>query len=166
MTLKCSECGAIREKRRTTARAPYHYVLSGLPNVYLVGIELARCPNGHGDAPIIPRMGPLHRAIAKSLIDKPAPLTGDEVRFLRKHAGIAANDFAAQLRITKHTLSRIENGAQKMGPMADKLTRAIAAAAAEMSEARAVLLSGDVGEGKAKARIVLEATPRGWREAA
>lgn len=165
--MKCDICGARMVARQATAKAPYHYVLSGLPNVYLVGIEVRRCPNGHGESPALYRMTDLHRTIAAALILKPSTLTGDEVRFLRKFAGIAANEFADQLRITKHTMSRIEHGTQKMGATADKLARVIAAAWRQMdSAAKKVLLSAEQLVARAPQRLVLKATQRGWKEAA
>lgn len=162
----CDVCGARLVSRRSTAKEPYHYVLSGLPNVYLVGVEVRRCPKGDGEAPVLVRMDALHAAIARLLIEKPAPLSGDEIRYLRKFAGMQAQDFAARLGMVKATFSRVENGAQRLGPGADKLVRAIAAAARGMTdEAQAALLALE-GDGKAAKRVTLKSTSKGWSEAA
>ena len=163
--MKCDVCGATLISERATARKPYPYVECGLPNVYLIGIELRSCPQ-HGESPVIPRMGELHCVIALSLIEKPGPLLGGEVTYLRKFARMQAKDFAARLRVSPETLSRIENSVQKMGASLDKLVRAVASAARDMKEARDVLLSPVAYEGSTRERVTLRPTTRGWREAA
>ena len=60
----------------------YHYVQSGLDNVWLSnGFRIEATP--YGDAVSIDNAEELDRAIAKYLTEKPDPLTGAEVRFLR-----------------------------------------------------------------------------------
>jgi len=61
---------------------PYHYVESGLHNVWLVdGVEHVDSPYGKGVS--IKDLDGLHRRIAQCLVQKPGPLTGAEFRFLR-----------------------------------------------------------------------------------
>jgi DNA-binding transcriptional regulator YiaG len=60
----------------------YHYVQCGLDNVWLSnGFNIEATP--YGDAVSIDNAEELDRAIAKYLTEKPDPLTGPEVRFLR-----------------------------------------------------------------------------------
>jgi hypothetical protein len=42
----------------------FHYAESGLPNVYLSGIEVEECQNGHGHSP---RILELHELIAEAV---------------------------------------------------------------------------------------------------
>ncbi len=118
--MKCETCYAELVVKRVDC---YHYAESGLPNVYLSGIEVEECPNGHGQSPRIPRILDLHELIAESVCVKPSPLTGDEARFLRKELGMKAKDWAAYLHVDAATLSRWENGEQAIVPMTDAFLR-------------------------------------------
>lgn len=123
--MKCDICDAPMRERRATAKAPYYYVLGGLPHVGLVGITVYECP-GHSISPVIPRIGELHRVIAGTFVSKPGPLTGAELRFLRKNVGLSAQKFAALLVVDPAHLSRVENGKQRaLGPSTDRLARLI-----------------------------------------
>src|SRR5712691_6300765 len=114
--MNCDICNAPMKERRATSQAPYYYALAGLPHVGLVGITVYECP-GHSASPLIPRIGELHRVITEAFVHKPAPLTGVELRFLRKNAGLAAKKFAALLAVDPAHLSRVENGKQRaLGP--------------------------------------------------
>jgi transcriptional regulator with XRE-family HTH domain len=127
-------------ERRPSLAAPYKYALAGLPHVGLVGIVVFECPSGHPSVPQIPRVGELHRVIAEAFIEKPRPLIGAELRFLRKHAGISGQKFAALLRVDPAHLSRVENDKTAMGSSMDQLARAIVVAAKD-GEVREILLN-------------------------
>ncbi|MGE0824204.1 MAG: helix-turn-helix domain-containing protein [Candidatus Binatia bacterium] len=137
----CEDCQMELVERKATAKAPYHYDVSGLSNVYLAGIVVYRCPRCKEEAPAIPRIEELHRAIARALIHKPGVLNGEEIRFLRKHAGFPAQKFAALLGIRPEHLSRVENGrTASLGTPTDRLARAIATTANDGEDAREMLL--------------------------
>jgi len=124
-----------------TVEAPYFYDLSGLRNAYLAGILVRQCPRCHAESPVIPRIAELHRVMARHLVHKPGLLRGDEIRFLRKHAGFPARKFAALLGVDPSHLSRVENGhIRALGPTADRLARAVAAATLDWKTARETLL--------------------------
>jgi len=72
-------------KRVATQRRPWHYTECGLDNVYLAGIEVETDPTTGEEEPIIPELEDLHDCIFISLVSKPGPLTGREVRYLRRH---------------------------------------------------------------------------------
>ncbi len=140
--MECESCSAAMKERQTTASAPYFYTLAGLPHVGLAGITVYECPQGHAVVPRVPRVGELHRVIAQTFIDKSGPLTGLELRFLRKNAGFSAQKFAALLVVDPAHLSRVENGKQRaLGSSTDRLARLIALAAAKRGDrVREVLL--------------------------
>ena len=118
--MKCDLC----EAEMTLKRAEFfRYVESGLPNVFLSGIEVEECPNGHGQSPRIPRILALHEMIAEAVCVQPSPLTGAEARFLRKELGMKAKDWAAYLHVDVATLSRWENGEQTIGAISDVFLR-------------------------------------------
>jgi transcriptional regulator with XRE-family HTH domain len=126
---KCDVCGSALESRRTNREAPYAYAIGGLPRVGLVGITVHRCATCDVDAPVIPKPGELHRLLTKLFLQKPGLLAGDELRFLRKHAGMPAQQFSALLGVDPAHLSRVENGKiEALGATSDRLARAIVSA--------------------------------------
>lgn len=133
--MKCEGCGEEMVEHRTTTEAPYAYTLSGLP-VSLSGIRVCRCAGCGEEMPIIPRIEELHDLISEMVVKKGGLLSGNEVRFLRKHAGYAAKDFADLIRIGASHLSRVENGhTASLGKQADILARAIVIATTRVGDA-------------------------------
>lgn len=121
--MKCTECGG---NRVTTERnAVMRYDIGGLTNVVLRGVERSRCENCGKEAVKIPRNGQLHRVIADYFIRQPRLLAGDEIRFLRKHIGLSAEDFAHCMGVTRETVSRWENDRERMGSSTDHLLRVL-----------------------------------------
>jgi DNA-binding transcriptional regulator YiaG len=141
-TEACSECGGATSERTSTAAEPYAYTLGGLPGVRLMGVVLETCERCGAEIVGFPRLGQLERVIARELLRKPALLSGDELRFVRKHAGFPAARFAALLGVTPAHLSRFENAHEgnNLGAPADRLARAIVAASCDGFDAREILL--------------------------
>jgi transcriptional regulator with XRE-family HTH domain len=79
--------------------------------------------------PIIPNVAQLHGLIAEKLLLKNGLLTGQEIRFLRKNAGLSGKDFARYIEVHPAHLSRVENGKgrDRLGAAPDKLACAIIA---------------------------------------
>lgn len=127
--MKCRTC-VMEEmvENKATDAAPYHYTLSGLQGVYLIGISVWRCATCGTEIPVIPKIGELHEAIARSLIKRASALTGKEIRFLRKNAGFQSAEFAALMGVSATYMSKVENGRLKLGPGADKLVRILSSA--------------------------------------
>jgi len=168
--MDCEACGGTMRERVTTVARPYAYSLSGLDNVWLVGIRVRRCAKCGNELPIIPRIAELHRLIARTLVELRRPLRGQEIRFLRKHAGLAGQAFAAMLGIRPEHLSRVENGhTATFGAPADRLTRAIAAmTTGDTNAARQVLLKATAlasHTDRTARPVTLVAGPR-WKRAA
>jgi len=148
---KCDICGSTMVERKATMDHPYRYAMSGLDNVFLAGIEVRGCPKCRIEVPAIPAIAELNRAIAKDLVFKKAPLTGKELRFLRKAAGISANRFAALIEVDPAYLSRVENGkVESLGAATEKLARAISVAANGKEDVRKVLM--DIADEKLEAK--------------
>src|ERR1022692_2494705 len=146
----CDLCGAKMIEQQATSDTPYPYTISGLKNVFLVNIPIKRCssPACAAESVVIPQIAALHRILTEELLSKRFLLSGSEIRFLRKNAGIAAKSLAAKLNITPAYLSRVENGKSGknkkglLGPQADKLIRAIIAVTySHDKEASKLLLS-------------------------
>jgi DNA-binding transcriptional regulator YiaG len=97
--------------RRATAEEPYHFVGSGLGNVYLVGVEYRVDAQTGEQSAVIPSLPSLMEAIGKVLVEKHTALTGDELRFLRKRLRYASKMFAKLVGVSEEQYSRLENGA-------------------------------------------------------
>jgi transcriptional regulator with XRE-family HTH domain len=105
-----------------TIEEPYHFLDSGLPNVYLVGIKYFVCECGNIIAEI-PTVKQLMQLIARDIVESPFDLKGAELRFLRKRLGKKASEYAQLLGFTPETLSRIENGKQPISGSGQKLAK-------------------------------------------
>jgi len=104
--MECIDCNAKMEIKKE----PYHYTESGVDNVYLLGINVYHCPKCGSLYPEIPEPDLLHIVMAISFAMKKAPLTGQEIRFMRKEIGMTAKAFANELGVTSVSLSRWESG--------------------------------------------------------
>lgn len=160
--MKCEVCGDETVERKATNNAPYRYLLSGLKNIYLVGINVMECPSCSEEYPVIPKMEELHNLIANDLINKSTKLKGDEIRFLRKNAGFSSIEFATLLKIDPSSLSRVEAGKDKIGPTLDKLARMLGATAFKENEKLRKLLLEQV-EKIMNAKPTFQLDGRNWK---
>ena len=116
---QCTNCG----REVTSERRNYRYSESGLSNVILQGVEVRECRQCRNLDVIIPRMAKIHRAIAEALANSPARLTGEQLRFLRKHLGLSGDELGRYLHTDKTKISKWEQGADQIGPATDRLIR-------------------------------------------
>jgi transcriptional regulator with XRE-family HTH domain len=119
------------EEKTSTVRKPYHYVGSGLGNVYLVGVTYRYWPDSQLQSADIPCLPALLQALAKALVGKRSALNGDELRFLRKQLRVPSKDFAAYVGLSAEQYSRLENGAT-VTPTVERLVRLLYVALAEL----------------------------------
>ena len=153
-----------------TDEHPFHFLDSGLDNVYLVGIKYFTHPDGRIVAEI-PALKQLMRLIARDLVLSKSDLTGNEVRFLRKRLGKKATEYCKYLGLEPETLSRVENGKQPISSATEKLARLSYAILSEETDlydhAKTILQSMLDDLRPAKDKIVLEIRDNNeWREAA
>jgi len=118
-------------ERVATRAKPYHYVGSGLENVYLVGVKYRYWPRTEMQSADIPRVPALLDALAKAVLEKRGLLTGDELRYLRKELRLPSKDFAGLVGVTPEQYSRLENGAT-ITPTMDRLVRLLYIALAKL----------------------------------
>ncbi len=97
----------------STEAEPYHFFGSGLPNVYLVGVEYERDPDTGLQSADIPSLPKLMEVIGKVVVEKKTPLSANEIRFLRKRLRYASKSFAELVGVGSEQYSRIENGQQR-----------------------------------------------------
>lgn len=118
--MTCMQCGAAMKTKRENVR----YDESGLP-ITLIGVNVSRCSSCGEYEVAIPRIEELHRTIALMLIQKETRLMPAEIRFLRTYADWTGVELAKQLGVSPETMSRWEHGTTAMGPVADRLLRAM-----------------------------------------
>ena len=118
------DCEASVQARRATKEFPYHFVESGLPNVYLVGIRYFVCQKCQKQSAEIPAVNQLLRALARTLVEKGTTLTGEELRFLRKRLRKKAIEMAEVLAVEPEHYSRLETGKLQISAASDKIVRA------------------------------------------
>jgi hypothetical protein len=118
-------CEERSERQVSTQGKPYHYVGSGLPNVYLIGVPYYVCRDCDKQAAEIPAMKELFAALGRTIVAKSSLLTGPELRFLRKRLGKKAIEFAPMVSLTPEYLSALENNPDPLDPGRDKLARLI-----------------------------------------
>jgi DNA-binding transcriptional regulator YiaG len=105
-------------------RTYYRYTECGLDSVTLENIVVYRCSCG-AIVPEIPAIGELHRELVISIIEKPSLLAGQEIRFLRKMAGLSSKDLAHAVGASASTVSRWENGSRNISKKSDAALRLI-----------------------------------------
>jgi putative transcriptional regulator len=118
--MRCDDCGGPVTTERNAVR---RYDIGGLPHVELHGVEATRCTKCGKEGIAIPRIGQLHRVLAEAFVTQRRMLAPVEIRYLRKHIGLSAGDFAQMMGVARETVSRWETGAKPMGAVADRLLR-------------------------------------------
>jgi DNA-binding transcriptional regulator YiaG len=101
MTDSCKTCGKEYRVRVSSIDAPYHYTESGLPDIRLINIPVYSCCGV--ESADIPNMDKLHKLIAQDLILTPRPMSGLQLRFLRKEAKLKPQDVADRFGIDPKT---------------------------------------------------------------
>jgi len=118
--MRCYNCG----KKMKEKKGGYHFIESGLPNIYLEGVTIHHCSCGEENA-AIPCLDALLDKIASSIVENSPLLTGPEVRFLRKHLGLKSVELAYVLDVSKVTVSRWENDKARIDKSYDNMIRAL-----------------------------------------
>ena len=144
----------------------FHYKTSGLENIYLLnGYEVRELEGSRAVA--IHNLEGLHRAIASQLIEKPAPLTGKELRFLRVEMDFSQKALGQLLGVTDQAVAKWEKGQTKSIPRgADTLIRLFARERLlkrEGSVFEFVREMSDLDHHVDSARIELTETEEGWK---
>jgi putative zinc finger/helix-turn-helix YgiT family protein len=118
---KCFACGGSMHGTRTY----YKYTECGLDSVTLENIIVYRCTCG-AIVPEIPAIGELHRQLVFDIITKAKGLlSGQEIKFLRRMAGLSGKELASTLGASASTVSRWENGTRNISKKSDAALRLI-----------------------------------------
>jgi transcriptional regulator with XRE-family HTH domain len=124
-TFQEHDCEESAVERISTLDEPYHYVGSGLGNVYLIGVKYWVCSRCKKQAADIPSLNLLLAAIARTIVEKSPPLIGEQVRYLRKRLERPSKEFAALIGVTPERYSAIESSNSPLAEGRDKLVRLI-----------------------------------------
>ena len=135
----CAKCGApVAFQRRN-----YQYIESGLSNVVLQGVEVAPCEACGNEDVFLPYVEKIHWAIARALTaENPARMTGEQLRFRRKHLGFSGEQLAKHLGTDKTKISKWERGEDPIGKSTDRLVRLLVAELDEALKPRAAAVAG------------------------
>ena len=68
--MRCESCDRETRDRISSPAQPYHFKMSGLSNVFLIGIEVSTCPKCNSEYPTIPAMEFLLRGLALEILKK------------------------------------------------------------------------------------------------
>jgi transcriptional regulator with XRE-family HTH domain len=106
LSTACTLCNNIALK--VMGHGFYLYEDCGLSSVVLSGLTVDHCQNCNTETVSIPHIPDLHRKLARTVLVKPAALTGGELRFLRTVAGLSTLAFAEQLGVAIQTIQAWE----------------------------------------------------------
>lgn len=120
------DCEAKSITRVSTRRTPYHFVGCGLPDVYLVGVKYHVCTTCGNQAAELPALSNLLDRIAAAVTESSRPLSGRQIKFLRKYLWKSAQNFADLIGVSREQVSRWENNRNRPEPSTDKLIRMLA----------------------------------------
>jgi len=96
-------------KGRELLAKPYHYLASGLDNIFLLNGVTEKMTD-YGPMVHIENINGLHHAIGLHIIEKDQPMEGAEFRFLRKQMQMSQVDLAKYLGVTDQTVANYEKG--------------------------------------------------------
>lgn len=144
----------------------FHYQSCGLDNVFLLnGYEVRELDGSRAVA--IHDLEGLHRAIAEQLIEKPAPLSCKEFRFLRVEMDFSQKALGDFLGVTDQAVAKWEKGQTKSIPRsADTLVRVFARERLLKRESRIFDFVREMSELDRHvdgARLELSETEEGWK---
>ena len=144
-------------------KAPLHFTLCGLDDVYLAnGYEIG---NYSGEETLaIKDLEQLHRAIGDSLAREKKVLNGRELRFLRKEMDMTQSELAHLLGLTDQQVARWEKGKSAVSGSTDLLLRVVylqfLGEQPKVSELRSSIYETDAPTSD---KAIFEDTPKGWK---
>lgn len=112
-------------KMKADGQPLYHYVESGLDNIYLIdGFTIKE--TAYGSTVSIQDTAGLHEAIGRGIVDSPAFINGAEFRFLRLEMDLSQRQLAALINADEQAVRRWEKarGKSVKGP-AERMMRVV-----------------------------------------
>lgn len=110
--------------RKLPAAEPFHYLASGLPDVWLLnGFHREDTPDG--PAVRIEDVDALHEELARAIVTDRRCFQPAELRYLRRFLALSQANVAALLGISEQTVARWEKGETAIDPSGERLVRFI-----------------------------------------
>ena len=107
---------------KAPSASPFHYVASGLSNVWLEnGFHVDETPDGR--AVRIEDVDGLHKVIARAIVTAKKPFAPSELRFLRRLLALSQANVARLIGSSDQTIARWEKGETAIDPAAERLVR-------------------------------------------
>ena len=94
--------------KKSVQSKPCHYRAPDLPRVILQGLPTVQCTRCDGYNYQIPQPVKLYLGLAKVLLTQSDSLSGKEIRFLRRAAGLSTMELAARLNVSGQTVKTWE----------------------------------------------------------
>ncbi|WP_175649497.1 helix-turn-helix domain-containing protein [Pseudomonas sp. Marseille-P9899] len=140
----------------------YEYTGCGLDGIYLKN-GYKSVSNAYGDGVVIENLEGLHRAIAGDILCQKTPMSGHQLRFLRKEQDLVQEELAALLRVDVQTVANWEKkGVEAVPGPADIAVRAYYCAYAHAQFGRIIVEPNT----KADESAVFEFRNHEWTEMA
>jgi transcriptional regulator with XRE-family HTH domain len=141
----------------------YHYLESGLDNVFISGIQPVVDDEGD-DVVMIHAINLLHAEIAGGIIGSDGKITGAELRFLRSEMGLTQADLGRLLSVDGQTIGRYERGDTPIDATVETLLRRLAGERlVEAFDKSIEELSALVNAPTGHPEINIEATEQGYK---
>ena len=142
----------------------YHYIESGLRNVYLVnGFEVAN--TAYGKATSVHDVAGLHRVIGLNLCLKKY-LTGAEFRFIRKEMGLSQSGIGKNLGVTDQAIAKWEK-IGRVPKTADRFMRLLYLESINGNvKIQKYIDQINETDREDHSKLVVEQTDTGWKQAA
>jgi len=102
----------------------YHYIESGLSNIYLKNGFTVEQIDGE-EYTSIDDMNGLHRAIGQAVVESRKPLTNEEFKFLRIEMNISQKMLGTRFGVDEQTIARYEKGKTKIPRTTDAALRTL-----------------------------------------
>jgi putative zinc finger/helix-turn-helix YgiT family protein len=148
-----------------TRRENHKYTECGLSNVLILDLEVRYCAACGERQYVFPRLAQLHKLLAVVTAQQAASLTGEQIRFLRKHMGWSRSEFADLIGVEGETVSRWEHGRAPMSASAERLLRLLVFREKPVEEYPSEQLA-KVGKPGAPKTVRVSSNARGWNAAA
>ena len=103
----------------------YVYKECGLDNVVIEGADFLSADDGE-EVIVIPNINGLHKAIAMSILLRPAAMSDKELRILRTEMGLTQAELARLLHRDAQTIARWEKGEVEPDGNAETIIRLLA----------------------------------------
>ncbi len=124
--MRCVNCSNKKDLKPSVIRS-HHFTESGLDSVYLKGlVRQYKCDQCGEKYTQYANIDAIHKKIAEMLIEKDAPLTCGELRYLRKYMGLSAEALGALVEYRHESLYRYEAGDWRIPTALDLAIRRLA----------------------------------------